>query len=63
MSAGKGGPPGAETEGSEWCPAPPYQAPPGGRPRVTALQGPGGHIPLQSNRSLQPVYMRREVPG
>lgn len=47
MSASKGGPRGAETEGSERCPAPPYQAPPGGGPRVTALWGPMGHIPLQ----------------
>lgn len=47
MSAGKGGPLGAETEGSEWCPAPRYQALPGDGPRATALQGPVGHIPPQ----------------
>lgn len=49
MSTGKGGPPEAEAKGCAPLPTP---SPTKVVLRVTALQGPMGHIPLHGNRSL-----------
>lgn len=63
MSTGKGGPPGAETEGSERRPAPHTQPCRGDGLHITALQGPCGAHPTPGQQAPQAVCVGTDGPA